>query len=65
MTYEKLLAEINDHYEFARLNGATSETFPALLAVLNLHKPIDDNSCHHCATWYPCRTFQAIEKELM
>ena len=42
----------------------------ALRAVVELHKPVgiswdnDNLSCDECADIYPCKTIQAIEKEL-
>jgi len=71
MTHEELLAKIDD-IRIYHLPETTSElawerladATRALRAVVELHKQIDDNSCHHCATWYPCPTIQAIEKEL-
>ena len=61
MTHEELL-EILEHT--AQDGMADEPVLKALSAVVELHMQIDDNSCHHCATWYPCPTIQAIEKEL-
>ena len=38
----------------------------ALLAVVHLHKPFDDDpdECGHCGDGYPCITIQVIKKEL-
>ncbi len=75
MNHDRLLAEI-DRYLVPTL--AESEVgnkaigvLQALRAVVELHKPIEDNE-HLCsACWfgdgmmsYPCLTIQVIEKEL-
>jgi hypothetical protein len=70
MNYNELLSNIkSNHYRKSR----TLDTpYAALLAVVELHKPIEGNE-HLCgACWfgdgmmsYPCPTIQAIEKELM
>ena len=57
MTHDELLAEI-DSYAY------NYKPKSALRAVVELHQQLDDNSCRHCVTWYPCSTIQAIEKEL-
>lgn len=62
MTYEKLLANINDQ-EFAYDTLAN-----ALRAVVELHKP-NGSFCNVCGEElfpeeYPCPTIQAIQKEL-
>lgn len=66
MTHDELLTKINDwEYSDYKAYGSIPEwPYKALRAVLELHKQIDDNSCHYCAHWYPCETIQAIEKEL-
>lgn len=78
MTHDELLARINanlcgkdgcdgEHYKKDNING---EWF-ALRAVVVLHRPIG-KYCQRCSVndWgqeqqkYPCKTIQAIEKEL-
>ena len=67
MTHDELLAKINPN------NTTNQETYiapyNALRAVVELHKPtvfINPNviQCDGCCDEYPCRTIQAIEKEL-
>ena len=80
MTHDELLTEIKEAVRYSE----TSELFnqangwvagaKALLAVVELHKPIslvfDGNCCFECRDGmnmffdYPCPTIQAIEKEL-
>ena len=80
MTHDELLARIALHWiyaddpEFYGIGGYRK----ALRAVVELHKPIYDNSCFDldccdgpypdlcdgCENDYPCSTIQAIEKEL-
>ena len=80
MTHDELLAKIALHWiyaddpEFYGIGGYRK----ALRAVVELHKPIYDNSCFDldccdgpypdlcdgCENDYPCKTIQAIEKEL-
>ena len=50
MTHDELLEAVKDN--------------PTTLAVVELHQQLDDNSCRHCVTWYPCDTIQAIERQL-
>jgi hypothetical protein len=66
MTYDELLKLINRKDDGCRGVGA-------LLAVVELHKPLTTpNNFTHCpecqygsaAGSYPCKTIQAIEKEL-
>ena len=64
MTHDELLAEINfnDPYYSRHLMSA-------LCAVVELHKPFlypedDKIYCDECNVKYPCKTIQAIEKEL-
>lgn len=57
MTHDELLDKIINRTEL-------EDCWMALQKVVELHKPIDDNSCHHCATWYPCPTIQAIKSHL-
>lgn len=68
MTYDELLAKIDErNLSFSHPDSVFSFndwTNKALRAVVELHKQIDDNSCHYCAHWYPCETIQAIEKAL-
>lgn len=72
MTHDELLAKIENMYEFAGMNGATTSVYPALRAVVELHKPepLDERGdvcltcCPDLLTLYPCPTIQAIEKEL-
>ena len=72
MTHDKLLAKIEDMYEFAGMNGATTSVYPALRAVVELPKPepLDERGdvcltcCPDLLVLYPCPTIQAIEKEL-
>ena len=74
MTYDGLFKKITDLTPTRDV-----DTFAiALLRVLELHKPIYDNSCSDadccggpypdlcdgCKDDYPCATIQAIEKEL-
>ena len=72
MTHDELLAKIDDCEDFAGMNGGTTEMYPALRAVVELHYPTE-GSCAICITVidnfvdrekYPCKTIQAIEKEL-
>jgi len=63
MTHEELLAKINHMWD-DDFDYVIEQNRKALRAVVKLHQPIDDNSCYHCATCYPCPTIQAIEKEL-
>lgn len=78
MTHDELLAKIEDMYEFAGMNGATTSVYPALRTVVELHRPkgnfadtyIDGEPnnpyCPECIDpdVYPCPTIQVIEKEL-
>lgn len=66
MNHEELLEVLNQPLNKVYANRYLQVEFlqSALCAVVELHKQIDDNSCHHCATWYPCPTIEAIEKEL-
>jgi hypothetical protein len=71
MTHDELLIEINRRLEVALYNG-DHQSIHALLAVVELHKPFDFKlgnelltSCEGCdEPDYPCKTIQAIEKEL-
>lgn len=82
MTHDELLALIDRCEDFAASVGGTSGTGTALRAVVELHKPKEENGkfcqaeeqCWGCGEWggggdcpcdkYPCKTIQAIEKEL-
>jgi hypothetical protein len=57
MTYEEWLAIIKD------LNKLIRKQMKAIDAVMNLHK-YENNWCLICSYPYPCKTIQAIEKEL-
>ena len=67
MTHDELLA-ICDNYSFKD----SAEPVKALRAVVELHKPLTSNDFTYCpecqygsqAGGYPCKTIQAIEKEL-
>ena len=68
MTHDELLAEIN-----LASRGEYASLAVALIAVVELHKPNEDNCCTGCPYdfeydghfySYPCPTIQAIEKEL-
>ena len=75
MTHDELLAEIDERVSYL---GNTDSVYIALRAIVELHKPIYDNSCSdadccggpypnlcdNCEDDYPCPTIQAIEKEL-
>ncbi len=70
MTHDELLELLDDWNNSPRTK--------ALRAVVELHKPISDNSCYDpgccggpypdlcgiCSEHYPCETIEAIEKEL-
>lgn len=72
MAHDELLAKLsNDENGYA---GSTPlQRLSALRAVVELHKPLgdcDDECCGPIGCWgctdsYPCRTIQAIEKELI
>jgi len=81
MTHDELLAkiEVKGNHPFATLQynevGQTDiqSAFSALRAVVELHKPNENNQCPECEYYYideikycdyPCPTIQAIEKEL-
>jgi hypothetical protein len=69
MTHEELLGTINS---LNFMGSRTLETpYKALRAVVELHKPNDFGNCRACGLpptstllVYPCKTIQAIEKEL-
>jgi len=69
MTHEELLAKI----QFSRNDFNYVTPHNALRAVVELHKPDENNQCPECEYYwideikfcdYPCPTIQAIEKEL-
>ena len=66
MTHDELLAKVDDY-------GFGVPPLKALRAVVELHKPNENNQCPECEYYwideikfcdYPCPTIQAIEKEL-
>ena len=76
MTHDELLEEFDRWIRFLADKNKGKEWVKALRAVVEEHKPIEkvwtdkttDIFCESCgdAFWivYPCRTIQAIEKEL-
>lgn len=74
MTHDELLTKIDDYFDTDNFHLHKN----ALRAVVELHKPISDNSCSDpgccggpypdlceiCSEHYPCETIEAIEKEL-
>lgn len=67
MTYEEIKEKLQNLYFIY------NKPIVILLAILELHKPIDitlpngewGTGCKDCDNWdYPCLTVQAIEKEL-
>ena len=71
MTHDELLAKINYDIE----GNPYDEYMSAIRAVVELHRPMSDRmpDCSECITIhqgepdvidYPCKTIQAIEKEL-
>ena len=65
MTHDELLAKINYDIE----GNPYDEYMSAIRAVVELHKPFlypedDKIYCDECNVKYPCKTIQAIEKEL-
>ena len=68
MTHDELLIEINRRLDVAYYNG-DPQSMRALRAVVELHTPVEidrelNYNCQECEWAYPCRTIQAIEKEL-
>ena len=68
MTHDELLELIAANEEFYDDGTNRTPSWSALRAVVELHKPNDD-WCNECSISlvfipYPCRTIQAIEKEL-
>ena len=69
MTHDELLELIAANEEFYDDGTNRTPSWSALRAVVELHKPNDD-WCNECSISlvfipYPCRTIQAIEKELL
>lgn len=77
MTHDELLARIDEEGEFqVQYFDTKPKMISALRAVVELHKPIQGNTlvlCRACmdsrpmgapVIVYPCRTIQAIEREL-
>ena len=69
MTHIELLERLNAEVKAAEFedacgDGGWPQGIKALRAIVQLHQQLEDNSCHHCVTWYPCSTIQAVEKEL-
>lgn len=76
MTHDELLAKI-DNVTYAHDKSHTIDKdrivkqLNGLRAVVKLHKPFPEpkdspfkDSCSGCGKTYPCKTIQAIEKEL-
>lgn len=70
MTHEELLAKIDKLPEAIGL-AEFKVRHDALRAVVKLHKPLPEpknspfkDACFGCGKTYPCKTIQAIEKEL-
>ena len=75
MTHDELLVRVKLWDDYAK-GGYTPAVFQALRAVVELHKPTLNHHihpmvdyCYQCQDGipdepYPCRTIQAIEKEL-
>ena len=81
MTHAELLVKINNKIKTAKEELMRRQYIPylqSLRAVVELHKPVSDNSCSDpgccggpypdlceiCSERYPCETIEAIEKEL-
>ena len=77
MTHDELLAYINEEVEVCdpdcNSHKAHNQPWQALLAVVELHKPVhvvlgmEITTCGGCSSvmlWERCSTIQAIEKEL-
>jgi hypothetical protein len=65
MTHDELLAKIEAAVDVEYFK----ESWLALRAVVELHKPDEWNDCSFCTGamdtyFYPCPTIKAIEKEL-
>jgi hypothetical protein len=66
MTHNELLAEIDERATYL---GNEDSVYQALRAVVELHKPEEQDhkqyeKCWNCNLLYPCPTIHAIEKEL-
>jgi len=83
MTHDELVSKLKEQYnywsnlvyytkpEFYENTVDQRNSWSALLAVVNLHKPQDftndkgNVNCNHCEQWtYPCPTIHDIKKEL-
>ena len=73
MTHDELLELINNYKIYAPVDYGQFDLTNALRAVVELHKAQEitlpngewGSNCIICDGWsYPCRTIQAIEKEL-
>jgi hypothetical protein len=66
MTHDELLEDIDKSEDFAGMTLATTSVYSALRAIVVLHRPYDiETSCYTCGeVGYPCKTIQAIKKEL-
>lgn len=76
MTHEELLATINEEIKVCQpectKHDLDNMPWLALRAVVELHKPLPESKnspfkdfCFGCGQIYPCKTIQAIEKELV
>lgn len=66
MTYEELLAELNQASKDFEIVVGDNPYYKALRAVVELHKPNEFyDCCNACDSDLPCATIQAIEKELL
>jgi len=72
MTHDELLAKIDRYAKGASM--LDSKAWAAFRAVVELHKPDENNQCSECEYYwideikfcdYPCHTIQLIEKELV
>ena len=69
MTHDELLAKINGAIKIHNELVGVPLYLNALRAVVELHKPViyinlRGAECQDCDGLYPCKTIQAIEKEL-
>ena len=72
MTHEELLQKLANIAHEKDAHEARNDFLLALLAVVELHKPMDNlvgEFCDACSdrdiyALYPCQTIQVIEKEL-
>jgi len=74
MTHDELLDRIAQKGLEPHGNVMPTHLVLALRAVVELHKPMEENcecdrehvpTCEECVDDYPCLTIQAIEKELL